>query len=363
MMIWGYSQCKVPIINQIARHIGLPYDFDYVKDRTWRFLAQSQFNTDEICDDLVRFFLIPQLKRPETFQVSLLMDWTDLGQFVMLKVSIPLQGREIPIYFRVLDADDLVGRKTQTEVDVLTAILNQVGRNLAGKITVTADREFGKVQELSLIQDRGAGYAIRLKRSNYVKIGLWQGKLEDIPLYAGMELFFEGVEYTDEKKLLTNLWAKRLPPEGVHNHQDEDSYYVAYQGVPPEEVGPLYQRRPHIEQGFRDLKSGGVAFGGLNLDRMRVQTVESAAKLVAIVLLYYVVTVMTYLFEVTPEFVGKVSDSVRGKRGLSLFQIAQVYLARLTASLNPLLQLCIKEFWCQRHSKKSKNLLISQVTP
>lgn len=281
MMVSAFIAAGGPWLSQMGRTLAdLPSTLQGKVKRMSRFLCKSEFDVTEAFETMAQRVIEGVAHVHPTRMILVAMDWTDLGEYMGLWLSLPYQGRAIPLVCRVLPKASAEGSMTGEELSLVAHFLDLFGVDLRDRIVILADRGFGKRKLFAEIRQHGGHFAIRLSRDRTVHVnGQWVA-LVDIPLLPERSLTLRDVDYTQEEPFRCHLALRRLST-GEANDPDDDTWYVATDAQDVSIALTWYAARFQIEEMFRDLKDR------LNMDRHRLGTEESVSKMMLLVTLAY----------------------------------------------------------------------------
>jgi len=318
MMVSAFLAAGGPWLSGMGRALAdLPGTLHDKVNRMSRFLAHSEFSVAEafsaVGQRIVEGFAHVHSKR----SILITLDWTDLGDFMGLWLSLPYQGRGLPLSCVVLAKTACENAMTDTEVELLRGFLMLFPPEIRSRIVILADRGFAKGELFDLIEECGASWTIRLPRNRLIRQrGSWI-ELRSLGLAPGEKRLLGEVECLKETPRKIRLACRRLLPQDVDPADDDDTWYVATNVAGLDPVLGWYAKRFSIEEMFRDLKDR------LNLDRHRLQTEEGVGKMMLVVTLGYFV-----LLEDGNQWRSKVDLSRIQKPSawgaLSVFRIAMI---------------------------------------
>lgn len=280
-----------------------------------RFLCHSEFDLGEAFEAMARRVIEGVAHANPKRMILVALDWTDLGEYLGLWLSLPCHGRAIPLSCQVLEKEKALHSMTGEEEVLLRRFLELFPPELRDRIAVLADRGFAKPELLTLIRDLGAHFAIRLPRNHHVRVDDRWGALAELPMEPGGTRILRDVDYTQEASFRCHVAVRRLRVGEAEDPQD-DTWYIATDAQDVAIALDWYANRFQIEEMFRDLK------GRLNTDRHCLQREESVGKMMLIITLAYRV-----ILEEGSQWRGRVDlekiqrPAPRGR--LSVFAIAQ----------------------------------------
>ncbi|MCI0657735.1 MAG: transposase, partial [Acidobacteria bacterium] len=281
MMVSALIAAGGPWLSRMGRKLAdLPGALQDKVKRMSRFLCQSEFDLGEAFETLARRVIETAAHANPKRMILVALDWTDLGDFMGLWLSLPYHGRAIPLSGTVLEKEKALGSMTGEEELLLKRFLGLFPPELRDRIVILADRGFAKTELLTLIRDLGAHFAIRLPRNHHVLAGGSWMALAELPMEPGGTRILRDGDYTQEASFRCHLAVRRLRVGEAEDPQD-DRWYIATDAQDPADAPGWYARRFQIEEMFRDLK------GRLNMARHQLQREESVGKMMLIVTLAY----------------------------------------------------------------------------
>lgn len=234
---------------------GLPDHRDPLtkRQRVRRFLSQKLLRPRFFLRPLLRL-LSPLLLSLETLELSLdRTDWEKRGKPVnILTVALVYKGRALPLFWLCLGykgASSFLLWQQALE-PVLTA-LESIPELAAKPVQVLADREFASPKLAHWLARQGAGFTLRLKRSEYLnleeevslKLASWADRCQ-----PGQWFFFRAVTVTRDCDFPVNVliaW-----PEG-----EEEPILLMSDLTDHRTLLDSYAHRFGIEPMFKDTKS------------------------------------------------------------------------------------------------------------
>lgn len=194
--------------------------------------------------------------------VFLVLDSTAVGQGTLqiLRMGLSHVYRTLPLSWLVLAGPGLVSIRRAAS---LLAETQQLLRH-AGAVTLLADRGFRDTEWAAFCQKCGWNYLIRLPNNTCIWLPNHEGlRIEELDVPEGEVRCWSHIEVTRFKGLVCNLmvtWTKAEP-----GHPRE--LCAVMTNLPPSaERLQEYLKRMHVEEGFRDDKSGCCQ---LQLSRLR----------------------------------------------------------------------------------------------
>ena len=247
-IIVGLVQGQSVHLSQLALFIpGLAQEAGRIA-RIRRWLANDAIDSRTLYDPLIR----EVLQSWRTREVTIMLD----GCFIrhktlqMLRLSLSHCFRALPLAWEV------VTNKGNVEVEVCERMLRYVAELLAHtrRVTFLADRGFRGREWARLCVALRWRYMIRI--ANNTRLTLANGRqvsLDQLGLRPGQRRYLTNVRLTSEADWRCHLaitWTTPKPGEPA------ELCAVMTNWVPSAWVLKHYLRRMHIEEGFRDEKSG-----------------------------------------------------------------------------------------------------------
>lgn len=283
MMTSAFIAAGGPWLSQMGRQlVNLPGSLQEKVKRMSRFLCQSRFEVREaFLQYAVRILETIAHAHPQRM-IALAWDWTDLGDYQGLWLSIPYHGRALPLGCWVLEKAFAEGSMTPVEEEMICAFVDALPESVRRRIVILADRGFAKSDLMRELSERGVHWVIRQPRNHKIRRdGNWTA-LSELPLNPGEDLLLHDIGCIQDSPVRVQLACRRLPT-GKANDPDDDTWYLATDVYDLKQALSWYALRFQIEEMFRDLKSR------LHMDEHLLGTEESVAKMMLIVALAYLV--------------------------------------------------------------------------
>lgn len=317
MMVSAFLCAGGPWLSEMGRFlVDLPGSLHEKVTRMSRFLCHSRFEVSEAFHQVARGIIESLAHSSPKSQILLALDWTDLGEFMGLWLSLPYHGRALPLGCAVIEKTTSENAMTDMELELVRGFFGLFSPEIRARLILLADRGFAKRELFEAVQDLGAHWVIRLPRNRQIRAGGRWIELQDLGMAPGETRLLGRIECVKEQPMTVYLAIRRLRPQERDPKDDDDTWYVASSVA---EVGDLlgwYSKRFQIEEMFRDLKER------LSMDRHRLKTEESVGKMMLIVALSYLV-----ILEDGTQWRSKVDLAriVKGTAwgGLSVFRIAE----------------------------------------
>jgi hypothetical protein len=209
--------------------------------RIGRFLSN-----EALCPLEVSRYLIDVIVPAERENV-IAVDWTDRGEYMLLKASLVFRRRALPLVW--CHVWKWVYEKSQNDVEehLMLRLAHLVGPR---PWVLVADRGFGRTELFRRLNDAGIPYVIRAKDNVWMHHKRYEGRVWDMPRRPGMRAFYRGVAWRKKQPVTVNLAV-------VHEAEAPAPWFlVTNLDRPAHRIGQLYAKRMGIEEGIRDAKSG-----------------------------------------------------------------------------------------------------------
>ncbi len=196
-------------------------------------------------------FLVARLPRSGTIRISI--DWTSEDTQHLLVASLLVGHRAIPLYWKAYDASALKGHTHEYERELMELLVTNVLKPIdRGRILLTADRGFGDVETIDLLEKLEVGYILRAKGNVKVEVdGSWH-KLNTLRFRTNQRRRALGrlkyCERSPRRIYLTHARARdRHGKWGIW-------FLISNRRFRAEAACREYARRFGCEEGFRDSK-------------------------------------------------------------------------------------------------------------
>lgn len=329
-VIVGLVQAQSVHLSEIANHIPGPALAAGRIMKVRRWLSNKHITTQTLYQPIIEQVLNGWVGR----EVTIILD----GCFVngealqMLRLSLSHCYRALPLAWRVIASAGLV------ELAVCEAMLEHVAELLTRtrRVTFLADRGFRDRDWARKCRSLGWDYIIRIANSTYITFSDGrQIALDQLGVKPGQRRYFPNVRLTREADWCCNIavtWTRATPkcPAElcvVMTNLHADGWVLRH-----------YLKRMHIEESFRDEKSGGFDLEATHLrDPKRLDSLLLALA-VAVLWMYEIgeqVMRDEHRSEIDPGY----------KRQLSVFQLGWRQLRRgLSCTTLPALTLALRPF-------------------
>lgn len=227
--------------------------------RVWRFLRNADVEFEAVHQALFNALA------PGEGPIVILVDWTDIGPFQQLVLSLPRDGRALPFMSLTVPKGTYSGEQDGSMVFAEARALQTLYRLCPRErqVILVGDRGFGNGRWLWDVRRRGFDFVQRLPCGRDLCVERYTGLLSElgIPRNSPSADWGWGSIVGHEQlelRLVTTFAADAKEPW----------YLVTSLRTPPSaEIVRIYKRRMWIEAMFRDLKNRNW---GLGLDQVRL---------------------------------------------------------------------------------------------
>lgn len=246
------------------------------------------------------------------------IDGSSVGRgCICLMFSVIYKDKAIPVVWKVYKAKK--GHLPETAHRALLGELAQIVPENC-RIVITGDGEFDSCNWQQDILDYGWDYVLRTSKNVWIEEQEWDSfKPAYVPLEAGQNLYFEGVNFT-KKKFVTNffIW---------HGKGQKDPIYLVTNLDYEPEIKQFYKKRFNPdsyreEPFFRDQKSKGF-----NIQKSGLMHPERLEKLLLATCLAYILAIMASAKALKSKFYSQIAR--KDGAFLSLFQIGYLFILLL----------------------------------
>lgn len=337
-VVVGLIQAQSVHLSQIAQHLPSDAQAAGRVAQVRRWLANKFINVATFYKPLIQ----PVLQQWAGKPVFIILDGCVVNHEALqfFRLSLSHCFRALPLAWLVCQGAGLI------QMEACAALLAQTARLLAATRSVTflADRGFRDTDWAEKCLELGWNYLIRVANNTYV--WLPDGRcvsIQDLGVVPGQARYFKSVRLTQAKQFTCNLmvtWTKATPKQKAELCAVITNLHPCHANL------KHYLKRMHIEQSFRDDKSGGFDLEATKLrDPQRLNH-----------LLLAIAVAVLWIYEIGESVLraGERSEiDPAYKRQLSIFQIGWRKLRRAISCAHiPAFTLHIKPFQIEPVSRK-----------
>lgn len=329
-VVVGLIQAQSVHLSQIAQHIPSEAEAAGRIAQVRRWLANKFIKVETFYEPLIQPVLHQWAGKP----VFIILDGCVVNHEALqfFRLSLSHCFRALPLAWLVVAGPGLIPMET------CAAMLEQTARLLAGVSAVTflADRGFRDTDWAEKCLKMSWNYLIRVANNTYV--WLPDGRcvsIQELGVQPGRARYFKNIRLTKEKQFVCNLmvtWTKATPKQPAELCAVITNLHPCHVHLKD------YLKRMHIEQSFRDDKSGGF-----DLEATKLYAPERFNHL-----LLAIAVAVLWIYEIGESVLraGKRRDiDPAYKRQLSIFQIGWRKLRRAISCTGiPTFSLSIKPF-------------------
>ena len=288
--------------------------------RVDRFLANRRIEPTEAMRGVAA-----QLLRPRKKRAIIAVDWVDIRQRLVLVAALCLPGRAVPLCWAAYEKWQLFKSQNQLEEGLFLVLRSLIPTGV--KVTIVADRGFGRAELARFLDEQGFGYVLRVKGKTYIRNSTYAGNISALGLRPESCRWLPEVAFRKTRPVRTRLailWRRGAREPWI---------LISNVAASADVAAAAYERRMRIEELFRDQKN---VRNGWALRQVEIGKTDRLERLLLILAAAYLVLIMAGLAA------GRQYDprdwSSSSKAGsLSLWQLGRLLLDHLDVKLKPLL--------------------------
>ncbi len=329
-VVVGLIQARSVHLSQIAQHLPSEAQAAGRLSQVRRWLANKFINVETFYEPLLQTVLQHWVNKP----VFIILDGCVVNHEALqfFRLSLSHCFRALPLAWLVSEGAGLI------QMEACATLLTRVARLLAASSAVTflADRGFRDTDWAEKCLEFGWNYLLRVANNTYVT---WPDgrcvSIQNLGVAPGQTRYCKNIALTQTKQFRCNLmitWTKATPK------QPAELCAVITNLHPCRANLKHYLKRMHIEQSFRDDKSGAF-----DLEATKLRDPE---RLNHLLLALAVAVLWIYEIGETVLRAGKRTEiDPAYKRQLSIFQIGWRKLGRAISCAHiPVFSLSLKPF-------------------
>jgi Transposase DDE domain len=240
--------------------------------RAGRFCQNDGIEMQRVFDGMAKYLLAPDRRN------VIALDWTSLGDYLLLKASLIWGKRSVPLAWRCVWKWQYEKSQNDEEATLVEQLIRAAGDR---DWVLVADRGFGRADFLRWLDERGVRFVIRVSGQTFIEHPWFTGVLGNIPRRAGAGWMYKAVRYRKQSPVTVNLACHHKEPA------PEPWYLATNLDITGQKAASLYAKRMGIEEGIRDVKSG---LGLKHLWLGGPERMERAMILIALAVLLAVLT-------------------------------------------------------------------------
>ena len=145
--------------------------------RVGRFLGNRAFRSWDVTKHLIETMM------PTGHDHVVVVDWTDRGEYMLLKASLVYQRRALVLAWRHVWKGVFEKSQNAVEEDLILALAKLIGPKRSW--VLVADRGFGRAELFRTLDEAGIGFVIRDADDVWVKTEGFEGRLWNLPRQRG----------------------------------------------------------------------------------------------------------------------------------------------------------------------------------
>ena len=323
-LVFGAMRCRRVSIAEIGRSLSSKALTKHCIKRVYRFLSNTRIEAAQACEALIA--LAARRARGHLFVA---VDWTDIRNYKVLKASVPLGGRGVPVLFAAYRKWELFRSQNAFEEGFFRLLAALLPWGV--QVVILADRGFARTELMRTLQELGLSYVIRTRLDVWFASERWRGRLDDLPIRRGShkELGFGAYRKSRPLRQRVIFWWKPKQQEPWFLATDLDWGW--------RKVCSAYGLRMQIEELFRDHKSLRYGWGLRQIELSEPGRLERL--LLVLAFAYLCLVLMGLASERRFPQSHWASTTSRGRRQASVFFIGRLMQHRYRFPLRELLQL------------------------
>ena len=275
--------------------------------RVGRFLGSKAFRPWEVTKHLIETMM------PPGHEHLVVVDWTDRGEYMLLKASLVYQRRALVLAWRHVWKGVYEKSQNAVEEDLILSLAKLIGPRRSW--VLVADRGFGRAELFRTLDEADIGFVIRDADDVWVKTAGFEGRLWDLPRQRGKAVAYRNITYHKTKRLKVHLVVAHKEPAAA------PWFLITNLDLEPHRVQQIYAKRFWIEEGIRDCKSG------LSLKRLWLSDPERMDRMMIVVAVAMLLILLTGAASLVRGDRPQVTTSKRKAPPASLFTLGARLLA------------------------------------
>ena len=327
-VVWGLLRGGVAGIVPVGRAMAGPALAKHRIKRVDRFLGNCGV------DPKVGMKAVAALACGGRSRVVVAVDWTQVGQLMVLVAAVVTGRRAMPVCWAV-GVPGTFARSLNAWENAFFVLLRQV-LPPSVQAVIVADRGFGRAELGVHLRKLGFDFVIRVRDDLRIRRGTYLGRLQHLVLGRGRPTDLGSVEYREKKPVLTRIVA-------FHGRKAKDRWMLSTSlPDPTRRIVRIYARRMEIEETFRDLKN---VRAGFQLRTCRVASPDRLERLLlAVALTYFILSLLGLRAERQRMHLRLLANTDR-TRAMSLARIGRLLTQVIPWTLRALLPLTLGLAW------------------
>jgi hypothetical protein len=297
-LLEGLLQCQQIGLTSVACGMRDDTTVKHRIKRAGRFCQNRGIDLPAVFQGLADYLLV------RNSQNVIAIDWTDCGDYMLLKASLIFRQRALPLAWRFVWKEQYEKSQNDEEEQLVEQLIRAVGTR---PWVLLADRGFGRADFFRWLEGRGVKFVIRVSGTAWVEHQWFTGLIDNIPRRAGGGWMYKAVWYRKRSPVRVNLACHHQEPAPA------PWYLVTNLNITARKAASLYSKRMGIEEGIRDCKSG------LGLKRLWLGGPERMDRAMILIALAVLLAALTAAKSLAKGEQLKLSNNKRRKRVLSFF--------------------------------------------
>jgi hypothetical protein len=245
--------------------------------RAWRFLRNARISSKAATVGLAHWIFSSSAS-----PAVIALDWTTLGDYMLLAAKTAVDHRAVPIAWVVV-RKKWYSRAYKSRNDVEEKVIQCLAEAMGNRPWIlVADRGFARADLFAKLDDWGVKYVIRTASNTWVKVRGFKGILGNIPRESGKKNRYGRVLYQKTKRVKVSLAV-------VHKEPAPEPWYLVTSFEERMRAEQIYRKRMWIEESFRDAKSR------LGLHKFWAAKPERIERMMILVALTMLITILVAL--------------------------------------------------------------------
>jgi hypothetical protein len=245
--------------------------------RAWRFLRNARVSSRAATVGLVHWIFSSSAS-----PAVIALDWTALGDYMLLAAKAAVDHRAVPIAWVVV-RERWYSRAYKSRNDVEEKVILCLKEAMGNRPWIlVADRGFARADLFAKLGDWGVKYVIRTASNTWVKVRGFEGILGNIPRRSGKTHRHGRALYQKRRRVPTSLVV-------AHKEPAPEPWYLVTSFEERLRAEQIYRKRMWIEESFRDAKSR------LGLHKFWAAKPERMERMMILVALTMLITILVAL--------------------------------------------------------------------
>jgi hypothetical protein len=265
-----------PNLAQLGRKMNEAGTAKAAIQRAWRFTCNNRI---EVSDAMAG--VIQRLTQRRRKRLLVSFDWVEIRQFHTIMAAACIGGRAVPLLWASYPEWRLLRSQNSLEEGLLRLLKSLLPKT--ARVTILADRGFGRAEWAAVCQKLGFDYVVRIRPDVTIHGSRYRGTLRNYPVRMGMAHVLRDVAYRKDRRVRHHIVIRWRP--GLPKKRDEPWFLMTNLDGSAEALCQIYGRRMSVEELFRDTKSRR---NGWAVRNTRIQHAERFDRYLLILALAYI---------------------------------------------------------------------------